>query len=82
MNKDVAENLVKFSTDVFSQASKLISTLELKIDNQELEKIKLLIGKVLGEAYFLTEPIFKTYPDLIPLEFLSENHDGPSCKLP
>jgi hypothetical protein len=81
MNKEVAANLVDFASIVFSQASKLISVVEPKIDIEELEKIKFLIGKVLGEAYFLTAPIFKMYPELIPKELLSSDYDTPSCEL-
>lgn len=68
IDKNIAIALSNFALEVSSQATKTLIDLEPLISQEQMQKAKLAIGKVLGETYFLASPIWDAYPELKPKE--------------
>jgi hypothetical protein len=81
MNHKSAKEIVEFAEKVSSLASGLMVQLNSSLTVEELDAIKLPVGKVLGEVYFLTEPVLREHQDL-KIIYISEKTSGPSsCQI-
>ena len=81
MNAIIAQKISDFTIEIFESGTKLLVAAEHHADANELIELKILVGKILGETFFLTKPIFDNYPDFLPNEFKVGNSDLNICRL-
>jgi hypothetical protein len=67
MNEKTALSVTNFSVDIANLCTKLVNELSMQ-DHDAINDVKLILGKILGETYFLALPAWEKFPELKPKE--------------
>jgi hypothetical protein len=70
MNKETAHAISNFSADIANRCTKLVEELSMQ-DSAVTDGVKSILGKILGETYFLALPAWEKFPELKPKEISS-----------
>jgi hypothetical protein len=81
MNKILTQQLADFTIELVAKGSKFVAEAAPYADENELIDLKILIGKILGEAIIVTKPFFNDYPEVLPQELRDGNSDANICAL-
>ena len=79
MNKLITQKIADFTIELVAKGSKLVTDAAPYANENELIDLKILVGKILGEAIIVTKPIFDKYPEVLPQEIRDGSEVGSNC---